>query len=406
MKLSDEVKRQFEIIKQGTVEIIEEDDLIKKLEFSIQAKTPLKIKAGFDPSAPDLHLGHTILLNKMRQFQKIGHQVIFLIGDFTGMIGDPSGRSETRPALTKEQVLKNAKTYERQVFKILDPKKTEIRFNSEWMDKMNAADIVRLASRYTVARMLERDDFSKRFKENLPIAVHEFLYPLVQAYDSVALKADVELGGTDQKFNLVLGRQIQRSYGLSSQVCITFPLLVGIDGTQKMSKSLGNAVGIDEPPREIFGKLMRIADEIMIFYYELLTDLTPSEIADLKSGLSEGRYHPMEIKKKLAFTMVERFCGTDAANKAKEEFERVFSKGGLPDDIPIIELPKRDEGWDIASAIVAAGLVTSRAEAKRLVQQGGVTVDESKVEDFLAKLESGEHLIRVGKRKVARVKVT
>lgn len=405
MSLTSEVKRQFEIIKQGAVEIIEEEDLIKKLEFSLSTKTPLRVKAGFDPSAPDLHLGHTILLNKMRQFQKLGHQIIFLIGDFTGMIGDPSGRSETRPALTKEQVLENAQTYKKQVFKILDPQKTEIRFNSEWMDKMNASDVVRLAARYTVARMLERDDFAKRFKENLPIAVHEFLYPLAQAYDSVALKADVELGGTDQKFNLVLGRHIQRAYGINPQVCITFPLLVGINGTQKMSKSLGNAVGIDEPPREIFGKLMRIPDEIMIFYYELLTDFLPSEIKDLKDGIAAGRHHPMDIKKRLAFMMVERFWGTEAAKQAQTEFERIFSKGGLPDDIPTVVLPKRDEGWDLVSAIVAAKLVFSRAEAKRAVQQGGVTLDGEKVDDFLTKLTTGEHLIKLGKRRVVKIKI-
>lgn len=405
MSLRDEVKRQFEIIKQGAVEIIEEEDLIKKLEFSISTKTPLRVKVGFDPSAPDLHLGHTILLNKMRQFQKLGHQVIFLIGDFTGMIGDPSGRSETRPALTREQVLQNAQTYKKQVFKILDPDKTEIRFNSEWMDKMSAGDLVRLSAKYTVARMLERDDFAKRFKENLPIAVHEFLYPLAQAYDSVALKADIELGGTDQKFNLVLGRHIQRCYNMSPQVCITFPLLVGIDGTQKMSKSLGNAVGIDEPPREIFGKLMRIPDEIMISYYELLTDLTPSEIEELKDGMASGRLHPMEVKKQLAFMMVERFWGTDAAKQAREEFERVFSKGGLPDEIPEITLPKREEGWDLASAMLAAKIVSSRAEAKRAIQQGGVSLNGEKVNDFLLKLQAGEHLIRLGKRRVVKVKI-
>jgi len=405
MGLAEDVREQLEVIKQGCVEVIEEDELKRKLELSISSNSPLVVKTGFDPSAPDLHLGHTVLLNKMRQFQNFGHKVVFLIGDFTGMIGDPSGQSDTRPALTKEQVLENARTYKQQVFKILDQKKTEVRFNSEWMESMSAADVVRLASRYTVARMLERDDFARRYKENRPISIHEFLYPLVQAYDSVALKADVELGGTDQKFNLVLARHIQRSFGQTPQVILTLPLLVGIDGVQKMSKSLGNSIGIDEPPREIFGKVMRISDEIMLDYYELLTDLTPSEVRALKKELASGKLHPMDAKKRLAFLMVERFWSTEDAKRAQDEFERVFSEGGLPDDIPEVELPKRDDGWDLASAISAAGLASSRSEAKRLVGQGGVTVDEGKVEDFMAKLDSGEHLIKVGKRKIAKVKI-
>ncbi len=332
--MEKDIDKSLEIIGRGAVEIIDLDELKKKLEKSILTNTPLRIKAGFDPTAPDLHLGHTVLIQKMRHFQELGHQVIFLIGDFTGLIGDPTGKSETRPPLTPEQVQENAATYKEQIFKILDPQKTEIAFNSKWMNEMRSIEMIRLCAKYTVARMLEREDFKQRFQNQRPIAIHEFIYPLIQGYDSVALRADVELGGTDQKFNLLVGRHIQKEYGQEPQVVLTMPLLEGLDGVNKMSKSLGNYVGITEEPKSMFGKLMSISDELMFRYYELLSSLSLSDIEDLKRGISEKKIHPKEVKARLAMELVARFHGEEAAKKARDQFEAQFSRGEIPDDIP------------------------------------------------------------------------
>ncbi len=398
-------EEQLEYLRRGTVEIIEEEELLAKLKRAQETGRPLRVKAGFDPTAPDLHLGHTVLLRKMRHFQDLGHEVYFLIGDFTAMIGDPSGRSETRPPLTKEQVLENAKTYREQVFKILDPEKTKVVFNSEWMARFTAEDFIRLCAKYTVARMLEREDFKKRFESGRPIAIHELIYPLIQAYDSVALKADVELGGTDQRFNLLVGRDIQREYGQEPQVIITVPILEGLDGVQKMSKSLGNYVGITEPPREMFGKLMSISDTLMWRYYELLTDVPLAEIARWKEEVAQGRINPKELKMKLAREIVARFHSPEAAEKAAAEFEKVFAKGGVPDELPEVAVPA-GEVW-LPRFLKDQGLVKSTSEGKRLLAQGGVQIDGQKTrqENFL--LEAGrDYVFRVGKRRFLRVKVS
>ncbi len=398
-------EEQLEYLRRGTVEIIEEEELLAKLKRAQETGRPLRVKAGFDPTAPDLHLGHTVLLRKMRHFQDLGHEVYFLIGDFTAMIGDPSGRSETRPPLTKEQVLENAKTYREQVFKILDPEKTKVVFNSEWMARFTAEDFIRLCAKYTVARMLEREDFKKRFESGRPIAIHELIYPLIQAYDSVALKADVELGGTDQRFNLLVGRDIQREYGQEPQVIITVPILEGLDGVQKMSKSLGNYVGITEPPREMFGKLMSISDTLMWRYYELLTDVPLAEIARWKEEVAQGRINPKELKMKLAREIVARFHSPEAAEKAAAEFEKVFAKGGVPDELPEVAVPA-GEVW-LPRFLKDQGLVKSTSEGKRLLAQGGVQIDGQKIrqENFL--LEAGrDYVFRVGKRRFLRVKVS
>lgn len=396
------IEEQLEVIKRGSVEVISEEELIKKLK----GGRPLTVKAGFDPTAPDLHLGHTVLIHKLRQFQELGHKVVFLIGDFTGMIGDPTGKSETRKSLTRDDVLKNAETYKEQVFKILDPEKTEVRFNSEWMDRMTAVDMINLAARYNVARMLERDDFHKRFKNGQSISIHEFLYPLIQGYDSVALKADVEIGGTDQKFNLLVGRELQRDYGQPPQVVITMPLLEGTDGVNKMSKSLGNYIGITEPPKEIFGKVMSITDELMFRYYELLSHISTQELTSLKEGVKNGSIHPKDTKVRLAKEMVARFHGQAAADQAAEEFSNIFKAGGLPDEIEEKEVLCDGENILLAVAIAKAGLATSNSEARRLIQQGGVSVDNSKVTDINAELAAGnEYLVQVGKRKFARVRL-
>ncbi|RMD58105.1 MAG: tyrosine--tRNA ligase, partial [Nitrospirae bacterium] len=328
------------------LQIISEDELLKKLEHSFKEKKPLKIKAGFDPTAPDIHLGHTVLLEKMRQFQELGHEVIFLIGDFTGMIGDPSGKSETRKPLTEDEVKKNAQTYKEQIGKILDVESLRIEFNSKWMKDMRAAELIKIASTYTVARMLERDDFKQRFSSHNPIGIHEFLYPLIQGYDSVVLKADIELGGTDQKFNLLVGRDLQKHYGQEPQVIIMMPLLEGLDGIKKMSKSLNNYIGITEPPREIFGKIMSISDELMLRYYELLSRIPNEELERLKIGIKDGSIHPMEAKERLAYEITERFWGEDKANEAKEEFRRIFSKKKEPEHIPSVSINwNSDELW-------------------------------------------------------------
>lgn len=395
---------QLKIIKRGVVEIITENELAKKLERSISTGVPLKVKAGFDPTAPDIHIGHTVLIHKLKQFQELGHEVIFLIGDFTGMIGDPTGRYETRKPLTKEDVLKNAETYKEQIFKILDPEKTRIRFNSEWFEKMTAMEVVKLGAMRTVARMLEREDFKERFKNQQEITILEFYYPLFQAYDSVYLKADVELGGTDQRFNLLMGRHMQKTMGMEEQVVIMMPLLEGTDGVQKMSKSLGNYIGITEPPKEIFGKVMSISDELMMRYYELLSDVTIDELKGLKDGIKNGSLHPMELKKRLAQEIVQRFHSEVEASDAQREFERVFSQKEIPEDIPVVKLKwEGDEMW-LPHVMTTTSLAPSGSEARRLIKQGAVSVNGERITDIEYKLKRGrEHIIKVGKKKFATV---
>jgi tyrosyl-tRNA synthetase len=396
-------EKQLEVIKRGAVEIIIEADLLKKLEKSYDEKKPLKIKAGFDPTAPDIHLGHTVLLEKMRQFQELGHEIIFLIGDFTGMIGDPTGRAVTRIPLTKEDVIKNAETYKKQVFKILDPEKTQVRFNSEWLSKMNVMDLVRLGSMQTVARMLEREDFKKRYESQQDITILEFYYPLFQAYDSVYLRSDIELGGTDQKFNILMGRTLQRKMGVEEQAVVLMPLLEGLDGVNKMSKSLGNYIGITEPSKEMYGKLMSISDELMLRYYELLSHISLEEFNLLKEGLKTGKIHPKHTKENLALEIVERYWGKDEALKAREEFEHIFKQKGLPDEIPVAELEwEEDEMW-LPKLMKLSGLTTSTGEAIRLIKQGGVTINDAKYNNPDGKLARGSYLFKVGKRKFMRV---
>jgi len=395
-------EEQLKIIKKGTIDIISEEELLEKLK----EERPLIVKAGFDPTAPDLHLGHTVLLQKMRTFQQLGHTVYFIIGDFTAMIGDPSGRDKTRPPLTKEDVLKNAETYKEQVFKVLDPEKTIVVFNSEWLGSMSAEDLIKLTAKYTVARMLEREDFKKRFKENKPISIHEFIYPLLQAYDSVAIKSDVELGGSDQRFNLLIGRDIQKEYGIEKpQVAILLPLLVGTDGVRKMSKSYGNYIGITEPPEDMFGKIMSIPDELMWDYWELLTDLTVEEIEKMKKDVEEGKLHPMDVKKELGLYIVERFHGKDEAIKALEEFERVHSKKELPTDIPEVEILSETKEIPLFELVYKAGFAPSKKEAKRLIKQGAVKIDGEKFTDPYFNIDlSKEFVLQVGKRKFAKIK--
>jgi tyrosyl-tRNA synthetase len=399
------VAEQLAIIKRGAVEILLEKELQEKLEKSAKSGIPLKIKAGFDPTAPDLHLGHTVLLHKMRQFQQLGHEIYFLIGDFTGMIGDPTGKSETRKPLTREDVLKNAETYKEQVFKILDPAKTRVVFNSEWLATLTASDMIGLAAKSTVARMLEREDFSNRFANQLPISIHEFLYPLIQGYDSVALKADVELGGTDQKFNLLVGRELQREWGQLPQTVITMPLLEGLDGINKMSKSLGNYIGINEPADEIFGKVMSVSDELMIRYYELLSDMPISELELFKVGIKNGSVHPMEAKKQLGREMVARYHGVPAAARAEENFVKRFRDNQTPDEMPEIILTVEEEKALLYKTLALADLVKSNSEGRRAIQQGGVKVNGDKISDENLEITcSGEYIIQVGKRRFARVK--
>ncbi len=386
-------------LARGTEEILIESEFIAKLKKG----KPLRIKAGFDPTAPDLHLGHTVLINKMRQFQEAGHHILFLIGDFTGMIGDPTGKSATRPPLTEEQVKQNALTYQEQIFKILDPAKTEIVFNSSWMSQLGSAGLIQLAAKYTVARMLERDDFSKRYKSGQAIAVHEFLYPLVQGYDSVALKADVELGGTDQKFNLLVGRELQRQYGQEQQIVMTMPLLEGLDGVNKMSKSLGNYIGITDTPTDMFGKIMSISDELMWRYFELLSFKPLSEIQRFKTEVEQG-VNPRDLKFLLAEEIIERFHSKAAAVGAREEFIARFQKGALPDEIPEVSLTTDKATMPITSLLKDAKLVASTSEAIRMIQQGGVKIDGEKVEDRNLLIKKGSVAIfQVGKRKFAKV---
>lgn len=386
-------------IRRGADEILVEKELIEKLE----SGKPLRIKAGFDPTAPDLHLGHTVLLNKLKQFQDMGHHILFLIGDFTGMIGDPTGKNVTRQPLTPEQVKQNAVTYQEQVFKILDREKTEVVFNSHWMNEMSSADMIRLASNHTVARMLERDDFHKRYSNGQPIAIHEFLYPLIQGYDSVVLEADVELGGTDQKFNLLMGRELQKSYGKPAQCILTMPILEGLDGVQKMSKSLNNYIGINDSPKDIFGKLMSISDDLMWRYIELLSFRNVTEIDDWRQQVEQGR-NPIEIKKEFAEEMVARFHGEQAGSDARLGFENQFKKGELPDDIPDVTLSVGAEGMLIANVLKEAGLTTSTSDAMRMIKQGAVKIDGEKVSDKSMLIQAGlEGVFQVGKRKFARI---
>ena len=401
------VSEQMTIIRQGCQEIIREEELVARLEKARATGTPLRVKAGFDPTAPDLHLGHTVLIQKLKNFQDLGHQVIFLIGDFTGLIGDPSGKSETRPPLTEEQVKANAATYERQIFKILDPDKTLIDFNSRWMKPMLAQDLIRLAARHTVARMLEREDFHKRYTSQTPISIHEFLYPLIQGYDSVALEADVELGGTDQTFNLLVGRDLQREYGQAPQVVITMPLLEGLDGVQKMSKSLGNYVGIDEPAKEMFGKLMSISDDLMLRYYALLTDITPDDLAVLKDDLASGAKHPRQVKEDLAKAMVARYHSRTAAEHEAGEFIRVLRQRELPEEIEDVTVKVSEANLWLPRLMVDAGLAPSTSEARRLIKGGGVQVDGEKITDPKLELATGKtYLLQVGKRRFKRVKLS
>jgi tyrosyl-tRNA synthetase len=394
------IDEQLAYLRKGTVEIIREDDLRAKLERSARSGAPLRVKLGADPTAPDIHLGHTVVIRKLRAFQELGHTVIFLIGDFTGLIGDPSGKSATRPQLTCEEIAANAETYKTQIFKLLDPEKTEIRFNSEWMNKLGSDGFIRLASHVTVKQILERDDFSKRLAEERPIALHELLYPLTQAYDSVALHADVELGGTDQKFNLLLGRNLQREYEQEAQVCIIMPLLVGTDGVQKMSKSLGNYIGINEPPSEIFGKVMSISDELMWHYYELCTDLTLDEIRKMRLAVGVLALNPRAAKVDLAKRIITDFHSAEAAAAAEEEFDRIFKLRELPDVIAERLLPAKV--WKLSRLLVETELAASMAEARRLIEQGGVRVDNERISRADAEIElkvDQAIVIQVGKRR-------
>jgi len=398
-------KKQLELIKRGTAGIITENELLKKLATSAAKGKPLRIKAGFDPTAPDLHLGHTVLIQKLKHFQELGHHILLLIGDFTGMIGDPTGKNATRPPLSREQVLENAQSYREQVFKVLDPEKTEIVFNSTWMDKFSAVDLIRLAATHTVAQMLERDDFSKRYKGNQPIAIHEFVYPLVQGYDSVALKADIELGGTDQKFNLLMGRELQRHHGQPQQCVLTMPLLEGLDGVNKMSKSLGNYIGITDAPSDMFGKLMSISDTLMWRYLELLSFESLATIAKWREDIEGGR-NPRDIKVLFAQEIVARFHSRKAAEDALAEFEARFQKGVLPDDMPEINVAAQDGRITVPHLLKQAGLVDSTSEAMRMIQQGAVKLDGERVNDKAAIVESGRVVVaQVGKRKFARISV-
>ena len=401
------VEEQLEYLKKGAAEVIPEEELKQKLESSAKTGEPLRVYLGVDPTAPDIHLGHTVVLRKLKHFQDMGHTAIFLVGDFSAMIGDPTGQSETRPPLSHEQVEVNAKTYLAQVYKILDSKKTEVRYNSEWLGKMSSYEVVRLCGHYRLARMLEREDFRSRLENNLPIAVHELLYPLLTAYDAVMLKSDVELGATEQKFNILVHREIQREYGLSPQVVFTMPILVGLDGQRKMSKSLGNYVGITEPPAEMFGKMMSIPDELMWSYYELVTDRTPLGIAELKKEVEEGKLHPMDAKMRLAEEVVGGFQGAEAGRKAAENFQRVFRERRAPEEAPVEKLPVGPPK-KLTALLVELKLVASKSEAERLIKQRGVEINEACVEDARKEIdlsEPREFLLRVGKKKFVRVVV-
>ena len=401
------LQKQMEIIKRGTVEILPENELVDKLKRSIETNRPLNIKLGMDPTAPDIHLGHTVVLQKLRQFQDLGHNVILILGDYTARIGDPTGKTETRKQLTEKEVLVNAATYERQIFKILEPERTRVVFNSEWLAPLTFADVIELAAKYTVARMLERDDFERRFKENLPISIHEFFYPLMQGYDSVALHADLELGGTDQKFNLLMGRTLQKEYGQEPQVALMMPILEGLDGIHKMSKSLGNYIGIDESPKEMYGKTMSIADNLMLRYFELITAVPLDELREIEDGVNSGNVHPRDVKMRLAREIVAQYHGKEASLSAEEEFKRIFQQRELPDEVPTfhIEADLLEDGrvW-LPKLLVSAGMAGSTSEARRLIQQGGVKLSGEKVDDPNINIEPVPGMIiQVGKRKFTRI---
>ncbi|MEW8959750.1 tyrosine--tRNA ligase [Neomoorella humiferrea] len=398
-----EVERQLKIIRRGVAEIIPEEDLKDKLERSLAEGKPLRVKLGLDPTAPDIHLGHTVVLQKLRQFQELGHQVIIIIGDFTGRIGDPTGKSETRRQLSEAEVLANAETYKEQIFKVLDPARTEVTFNSRWLANLTFTDVIQLAAKITVARMLEREDFARRYQENRPISVHEFFYPLMQGYDSVALAADVELGGTDQKFNLLMGRHLQREYGQEPQVAVMMPILPGLDGVQKMSKSLGNYIGINEPPKEMYGKTMSLPDELMLTYFELVTTVSLEELEEIRKGLADGTLHPRDAKMRLAREIVGLYHGEAAALEAEEEFRKVFQLGDLPQDIPEVEV-KETQIW-LPRLMVQAGLAPSTSEARRLIRQGAVRIDGQRLDDPDAELVVRDGaVLKAGKRKFVRLR--
>jgi tyrosyl-tRNA synthetase len=409
-EVKEQVEHQLEVIRRGVAELIPEEDLVKKVRRSVETGVPLKVKLGLDPSAPDIHIGHTVVLNKLRQFQELGHLVQLVIGDFTGRIGDPTGKSETRKQLTEEEVKQNAQTYAEQLFKILDRNKTEIHFNSKWLSPLDFAAVVDLAAKTTVARMLERDDFSKRYHSGQAISIHEFFYPLMQGYDSVALESDIELGGTDQKFNLLMGRQLQREYGQEEQVILMMPLLEGLDGNKKMSKSLGNYIGINEEPNEIYGKAMSIPDELMVKYFELVTDLSLEELKELKAGLADGSIHPRDAKMRLARRLTAMYHGDEAAEAAEAHFKRVFQKRALPDEIPEVEISasEEEEGrvW-VVELLSKLKLVASKGDARRMIKQGAVRINEEKVTDGNARITVEDGMVvQVGKRKFAKVKLT
>ncbi len=398
-----ELERQLALIERGVVDLISREELANKLKRSIDTGVPLKVKAGFDPTAPDLHLGHTVLIQKLKHFQELGHEVCFLIGDFTGLIGDPTGKSETRKPLTREDIARNAETYKEQVFKILDAEKTKIAFNSQWLGELDSFAMIRLASELTVARMLERDDFKKRFESGRPISIHEFLYPLIQGYDSVAMEADVELGGTDQLFNLLMGRDMQRARNQEPQVVLTLPLLEGLDGVNKMSKSLGNYIGISESAADIYGKTMSVSDELMFRYYELLSDSSTEEIAALRTEMEEGRLHPKAVKQQLARELTARFHSEDAARQAEENFASVFSKHEVPDDLPEYALTATEAVW-LPKLLADAGLVSSTSEGRRMIDQSAVSIDGQKITDSGCTVApSGTKIVKVGKRRFCRV---
>ncbi|MFH1336586.1 MAG: tyrosine--tRNA ligase [Candidatus Zixiibacteriota bacterium] len=393
------LEEQLKVIKRGSVEIIPEEELIDKLKTCIRENKPLRVKQGFDPTAPDIHLGHTVCLRKLRQFQELGHQVILIIGDYTGMVGDPSGRSETRPQLTMDEIKVNAKTYQEQFFKVVDKSKTEVHFNGEWFAKMSFEEVMKLASNFTVARMLERDDFCKRYKDQVPISIHELFYPLMQAYDSVMIKADIEIGATEQKFNLLAGRTIQELYGQKPQVILTMPVLVGTDGQQRMSKSLGNYIGIAEPPTEIFGKIMSIPDKQIYNYFELVTDVSSKELSQIKKELEGNETNPMILKKRLGKEIVRMYYDQKEADKACEGFERVFSKKELPENIPLIQVEYDEAEIWIGHYLVKAGCAESTSQVRRLIKQGGLYIDNHRIDDENLKVSvTGEKLVRLGKR--------
>lgn len=400
-------REQLERIKFGVAEFINDEEMLKKLKRSQETKTPLRIKLGADPTRPDIHIGHTVVINKLKTFQELGHHVHFLIGDFTALIGDPSGKNSTRPMLTREQIDENGKTYAKQIFKILDPDKTEIVYNSTWINKMTPADIIKMSAQYTVARMLERDDFTNRYKSGIPIAIHEFLYPLTQGYDSVALKTDVELGGTDQKFNLLVGRDLQRAYGQDSQCVLTMPILEGLDGVHKMSKSLDNYISVIDTPKEMFGKTMRISDDLMYRWYELLTDITANGLQQLRLDVQEKRKHPRDVKVALAKFLIKRFHSETAAQNAEDEFNRIFVDKGLPDDVPEMILPPASQ-VGVRELLSKAGFVKTNSEASRLITGGGVQIDGEKISDPALKidLEAGQSLLlKAGKKNFVKIVV-